>query len=86
MLMSGRPVEPDLNGFFGMPIVCSPLLVEMVQYSRSPGRAARRARMGYRQHFTNRPMRKAFKLPDGTIAMHPAMYEAVRQRLSRHGP
>lgn len=61
-----------------MRVITNPLLTEQVQYSRSLGRSARRARMGHRQHFATRPSMKAIKVGD-TLVMHPASYDAFKK-------
>lgn len=66
----------------GMKITTSQYMTERIQRSRSPSRAARRARLGYPQHFITRPMQQAYKLPDGTLVMHPETYEAFRRMVA----
>ncbi len=53
---------------------------------RSPSRAKRRLKQGHRQRIRHyyRPDPKAYKLPDGTVVMHPAMAQALRQRLEQN--
>ena len=67
-----------LFGFpFGVPIRTDASLTELVQHSRSPSRARRRAKQGHRQHHSIQPMRKAFKAPDGALIMHPALLDGL---------
>lgn len=61
----------------GIRIIQSPPLTETVLYPRSPGRAARRIRRGFPQHYATRPRKDALRLPDGTVVMHPATYAAL---------
>lgn len=71
--------------FNGLKIVTNPLMVETVLHPRSPGRAKRRAAMGHRQHTITRPMRQAYKLPDGSLVMHPEMLEQLKAMVERRG-
>lgn len=64
-------------------ITVSPLLTETVPFPRSPARAKRRARLGHPQHMVERPMKKAFSLPDGSLAMHPVTFHALKAELER---
>lgn len=68
-----------------MRVITNPLLTERVQYSRSPSRAARRAKMGYRQHFTTRPSKQAVQIGD-TLVMHPEAYAALRDKIAQSPP
>jgi hypothetical protein len=72
-----------MNPLFGMRVVTNHFLVETVPHPRSPGRAARRAKRGHRQHYITRPMSKAFSLPDGTLAMHPLVWEQMQRVIGR---
>lgn len=62
-------------------VYVSPLLVERRPWPRSPGRARRRARLGHRQHTKEVPRRTALVAGDA-IYVHPAMYEAIKAKLS----
>lgn len=64
-----------------MRIIVNANLTERVQHSRSPSRAKRRARLGYPQHFTDRPATKAYKIGD-TLVVHPAMYAAMKAEVN----
>lgn len=70
------------NGMFGgMQIIESVYHTEFVQFSRSPARAKRRAKRGYRQHFVSRP-RKDFFIVDGNkIVVHPTQVPMLREAL-----
>ena len=79
MLKQGLPPRfpPTLayNGSYnGFRVVTSALLTETVRYPRSPARAKRRMRRGFRQHYASRPMQKVFQMPDGTLVMHPRVW------------
>lgn len=77
-LKARTPVDRSVGSPFGVRIQTNPALVEHVQYSRSPSRAKRRAARGYLQHYAMRPKKDAFRLPDGTLVMHPQTYEALK--------
>ena len=77
---------PPFGGLFlaSVRIVESVHLTERVLYPKSPARARRRAKLGYPQHYANRPARKAYTLPDGSLVMHPAMAQQVRAEVERN--
>ena len=68
----------------GVPIIESPVLVigpfEDWSDVRSPGRAARRRRQGHRQRIRlyYKPDPNAYRLPNGTIAVHPETAALLR--------
>lgn len=66
-----------------MEIVTSELMVETVQHSRSPGRAARRARQGHQQHYITRPSQQAYILHGRTIVVHPAMLADLKRLVAQ---
>lgn len=66
----------------GFQIYTNPHMTEHVQYSRSPARAKRRARKGYRQHWVTRAQRDfIIDHNRGTIHCHPAMLSELRRAL-----
>lgn len=72
-----------LNGFN---IYTNPLMTEYVQYSRSPARAKRRARKGYRQHWVHRA--KSDFIIDhnrGAIYCHPQMLDKLKLAIGKAG-
>lgn len=64
----------------GVRIIEDRNMVERVLYPRSPGRARRRMRLGHPQHYAMRPRKTAYRLPDGSMVMHPAMAAELRRR------
>ncbi len=69
----------------GMPIILDENLKERVLHARSPSRAARRARRGYRQHYAWKPKMDAYRLPDGRLVMHPAAYDVLKKIMASRG-
>jgi hypothetical protein len=67
--------------FNGLRVIVNPLLTETVQYSRSPSRAKRRQRRGFRQHYAERPRREAIQFGD-TLMMHPQTWELLRRQIA----
>lgn len=80
-LMSGRPPGP----FLGWNIVTNPFLTVQVFAPRSLGRAMRRQRLGHRQHHVTRPSPTIYKLPDGTLVMHPHTLAALQHSHREQG-
>ncbi len=83
----GVAVAADALGFrlpgtiAGVQIITSAFLTETVQHSRSPSRARRRAARGHRQHHREIPATNAYRLPDGSLVMHPARYAEIKARI-----
>lgn len=69
------------NPLSAVRIIESPLMVERVLHAKSPSRARRRERLGYPQHYVERPQKTAHRLSSGTLVMHPQMAAALRARL-----
>lgn len=69
----------------GLRVILSPVMTERVARPRSPSRARRRARLGHPQHHVVRPQQRAIQLPDGSLVMHPALFEQLRQAVNRQG-
>jgi hypothetical protein len=71
----------------GVQIVVSEHHVERVQHSRSPARAKRRAKKGYRPHFVTRPRCDALVVPmapgRNVLLMHPTMARALAAAVRR---
>lgn len=87
--MNGGP----LVRWGGYQIQVSTMITKVVRFSRSPGRSARRARMGHRQHAIEVPGDPL--MTGNTIIMHPDTFERMKQviassehrsLLSRAGP
>ena len=51
-------------------------------YPRSPARAARRARKGYRQHFATRPDPAYYQMGEAIIA-HPATMASLKAQFAK---
>lgn len=66
--------------FGDLEVITNPLLTIIVQHSRSPGRAERRKRRGYRQHYVTRPSKEILKVGDKLI-MHPTTWALVRESI-----
>lgn len=62
----------------GTRIVTNDQMLERVQYSRSPARAKRRAKLGHPQHWITRPMRGGIWLDRATLCVHPALYAEMK--------
>ena len=80
--LASPPRAPVATGltFNGFRVVVSPLLTETVQYSRSPSRAKRRQRRGFRQHYVERPQKQAIVLGD-TMIVHPQMWAYLQAHI-----
>lgn len=70
----------------GLRIITSEAMVDPAEdWSgvRSPSRARRRLRRGYKQNIRHywKPKSSAMRLPNGTVVMHPQTYAAVRDGL-----
>jgi hypothetical protein len=64
----------------GFRVVVDASLVERVQHSRSPGRAKRRQRRGFRQHYATIARREAIILGD-TMFVHPLVFANLKAQL-----
>ena len=79
-------MNPLLTGampgtFSGLRIIENPVLVDRVQHSRSPARAARRAHRGHPQHYRTVPSRSVHKIGE-VLVMHPATAMMLRRFLA----
>jgi len=65
----------------GLRIIENSVLVDRVLHSRSPARAARRARRGHPQHYRTVPSRSVHKIGE-VLVMHPATAKMLRDYLA----
>ena len=64
----------------GLKVVLNQHLTEKVLHAKSPSRARRRAKLGYRQCYRTRPKMEAILTHD-SIIMHPALYAELKDKL-----
>ncbi len=64
----------------GLRVQINHLLVETVLHARSPGRARRRIKRGYPQHYRMRPSQAVYRHGD-TLVMHPTVWEQLRAHI-----
>jgi hypothetical protein len=69
--------------FFGMKVILRADMTEHVLHARSPSRAKRRMKRGFRQHYVTRPMQKVYRIGADTLVMHPLMLDAIRKDMRR---